>query len=75
MALTKQVNHFVGSVSSCVPGGMRWSPSKPSTGSGSRKHDLGIVKPMFYARTYFVYLEESRVNGARRITFDAAGVD
>ena len=61
MALTKQVNHFVGSSPPVSRGGMRWSPEQTKAPvQDLRKHDLGIVKPMFYARTYFVCLEEPR---------------
>ena len=65
--LTKQVNHFVGSVSSCVPGrNAVVAEQTKAPVQDLRKHDLGIVKPMFYARTYFVCLEESRVNEHER---------
>ena len=65
--LTKQVNHFVGSVSSCVPGrNAVVAEQAKAPVQDLRKHDLGIVKPMFYARTYFVCLEESRVNEHER---------
>ena len=50
VALTKQVNHFVGSVSSCVPGrNAVVAEQTKAPVQDLRKHDLGIVKPMFYA--------------------------
>ena len=65
--LTKQVNHFAGALSSCVPGrNAVVAEQAKAPVQDLRKHDLGIVKPMFYARTYFVCLEESRVNEHER---------
>lgn len=65
--LTKQVNHFAGALSSCVPGrNAVVAEQTKAPVQDLRKHDLGIVKPMFYARTYFVCLEESRVNEHER---------
>jgi len=65
--LTKQVNHFAGAGSSCVPGRNAVVAEQANAPvQDLRKHDLGIVKPMFYARTYFVCLEESRVNEHER---------
>lgn len=65
--LTKQINHFAGALSSCVPGrNAVVAEQAKAPVQDLRKHDLGIVKPMFYARTYFVCLEESRVNEHER---------
>ncbi len=61
--LTKQVNHFAGALSSCLPGrNAVVAEQAKAPVQDLRKHDLGIVKPMFYARTYFVCLEDGRVN-------------
>ncbi len=65
--LQKQVNHFSGAVSSCLPGRNAVVVEQANAPvQDLRKHDLGIVKPMFYARTYFVCLEEGRVNEHER---------
>lgn len=65
--LTKQVNHFAGAISSCLPGrNAVVAEQTKAPVQDLRKHDLGIVKPMFYARTYFVCLEEGRVNEHER---------
>ena len=61
--LTKQVNHFAGALSSCLPGrNAVVAEQAKAPVQDLRKHDLGIVKPMFYARTHFVCLEDGRVN-------------
>ncbi len=67
VALTKQVNHFSGSLSSCMPGrNAVVAEQAKAPVQDLRKHDLGIVKPMFYARTYFVCMEDGRVSEHER---------
>ncbi len=65
--LKKQINHFSGVVSSCVPGrNAVVAEQAKAPVQDLRKHELGIVKPMFYARTYFVCMEEGRVHEHER---------
>jgi uncharacterized GH25 family protein len=52
VSLTKQINHFSGALSSCLPGrNAVVAEQAKAPVQDLRKHDLGIVKPMFYART------------------------
>jgi hypothetical protein len=48
VALTKQVNHFAGALLSCLPGGTRRCAAGAGPVQDLRKHDIGIVKPMFW---------------------------
>lgn len=67
VALTKQVNHFAGALPSCLPGrNAVVAQQAQAPVQDLRKHDIGIVKPMFYARTYFMCLEEGRINEHER---------
>ena len=67
VALTKQVNHFSAALSSCLPGrNAVVAEQVRAPVQDLRKHDLGIVKPMFYARTYFVCMEDGRVSEHER---------
>ena len=67
VTLNKQVNHFYGALTSCLPGrNAVVAEQVKAPVQDLRKHDLGIVKPMFYARTYFVCMEEGRVNEHER---------
>ena len=63
ISLTKQVDHFAGALPSCHPGrNAVLAEQAKAPVQDLRKHDLGIVKPMFYARTYVVCMQEGRVN-------------
>jgi hypothetical protein len=67
VALTKQVNHFAGALPSCLPGrNAVVAQQAQAPVQDLRKHDIGLVKPMFYARTYFMCLEEGRINEHER---------
>lgn len=60
--LTKQDNHFAGQLPSCMPG--RYAVTARQADAPVQdltKHDIGVVKPMFYARTEFVCYAEGRV--------------
>jgi hypothetical protein len=60
--LTKKDNHFIGQLPSCLPG--RYGVTARQAEAPVQdltKHDIGIVKPMFYARTEFVCYAEGRV--------------
>jgi uncharacterized GH25 family protein len=60
--LTKKDNHFAGRLPSCIPG--RYAVTAHQAEAAVQdltKHDMGIVKPMFYARTEFVCYAEGRV--------------
>ena len=67
VALTKQVNHFAGALPSCLPGrNAVVAQQAQAPVQDLRKHDIGLVKPMFYARTYFMCMEEGRLNEHER---------
>lgn len=61
--LTKDVNRFSGSLSGCVPGRHEVvAEQRDAPVQDLRSHDLGVVKPMYYARTSFLCLEDGRVS-------------
>lgn len=60
--LTKQGNHFSGHLPSCIPG--RYAVTahqQDAVVQDLTKHDMGIVKPLYYARTEFVCYADGRV--------------
>jgi hypothetical protein len=61
--LTKEVNRFAGKLTTCLPGRNEIVvEQKESPVQDLRSHDLGVVKPMYYARTSFICLEDGRVS-------------
>lgn len=60
--LTKKGNHFAGHLPSCIPG--RYAVTAHQQDAAVQdltKHDMGIVKPLYYARTEFVCYVDGRV--------------
>ncbi|MFO0705963.1 MAG: DUF4198 domain-containing protein [Nitrospira sp.] len=60
--LTKEQNRFAGLLPSCLPG--RYAVTayqRQASVQDLTKHDMGVVKPMFYARTEFVCYADGRV--------------
>lgn len=60
--LKKNHNSFEGTLPPCMPG--RYAVTAHQAQAGVQdltKHDIGIVKPMFYARTEFVCYADGRV--------------
>ncbi|GMV50558.1 MAG: hypothetical protein NBKEAIPA_02513 [Nitrospirae bacterium] len=67
VSLTKQINHFAGSLSACTPGPNAVLAEQAQVPvQDLRKYDIGVVKPMFYARTSFLCVEEGRINEHER---------
>ncbi len=61
--LTKEVNRFSGNLARCLPGRNDVvAEQREAPVQDLRAHDLGVVKPMYYARTSFICLEEGRVS-------------
>jgi uncharacterized GH25 family protein len=60
--LTKKGNHFEGTLPSCTPGRYAvMAEQREAAVQDLTKYDIGIVKPMFHARTQFMCFEEGRV--------------
>ncbi len=60
--LTKQGNRFAGRFPACIPG--RYAVTARQQDAAVQdltKHDMGIVKPLYYARTEFVCYADGRV--------------
>lgn len=63
ISVTKKGNHFEGTLPSCIPGRYAVIAEQHEAGvQDLTKHDLGIVKPVFHARTQFVCFEDGRVS-------------
>lgn len=60
--LTKEQNRFSGVLSSCLPGRYAvMAYQRQAAVQDLTKHDMGIVKPMFYARSEFLCYADGRV--------------
>ncbi|MBX3235567.1 MAG: DUF4198 domain-containing protein [Nitrospiraceae bacterium] len=67
VALSKDINRFSGNMSACAPGRHEVvAEQRDAPVQDLRSHDLGVVKPMYYARTSFICLEEGRVSEQER---------
>jgi hypothetical protein len=63
VALSKEVNRFDAKLATCVPGRNEIVVEQAEAPvQDLRSHDIGLVKPMYYARTGFVCLEDGRVS-------------
>jgi hypothetical protein len=63
VALAKEVNRFAGKLAGCLPGRNELvAEQREAPVQDLRSHDMGVVKPMYYARASFICLEDGRVS-------------
>jgi hypothetical protein len=63
VALTKEVNRFAGKLAGCLPGRNEIvAEQREAPVQDLRSHELGVVKPIYYARTSFICLEDGRIS-------------